>query len=506
MSRSIIGGIVAIVIAALTATAYLVTTSRLTGDIRKDTEDRVARARNLLARTTQLEGLSLRRKAEVLANDPGLLNALDAGSSDDRTRDSNLAFSRFRAEQSDAAVDQRVVLPDILALVDKKGDIVAMDGVSNPVASQWKKDGQEKGEILFPGLALALQKKLIISEIWHYPGKGLMRVGVATIIDPDAPIAEGSEGAPIKGAVVAAYALTSDDARKQEGLLGADVAYVDGGTVFATSFRRDGKNEEDTDMQAQLRAELSKAGLDKPDGIKKISLGGRDYLAAALHLARFPSEPLPDTYPPATAGALVLMAPSEQAERVGIVKTFVLILGLGALAMALFGMYVSNHRILNQVDQIELGVADVINGNLDRTFRPVGDELEGLANGLNVMLARLLGRPEPGEEEFDEDGNPIVPGRVEFEEAEEGARPAADPDLAALAEEPEPDYYKRVFTEYVEGRRQTGHPDEVSFENFIAKLRVNEGKLKAQYNCKAVRFRVVVKDGKVSLKPVPIFG
>jgi hypothetical protein len=46
----------------------------------------------------------------------------------------------------------------------------------------------------------------------------------------------------------------------------------------------------------------------------------------------------------------------------------------------------------------------------------------------------------------------------------------------------------------------------VSFENFIAKLKVNEGKLKAQYQCRAVRFRVVTKDGKVSLKPVPIFA
>ena len=176
------------------------------------------------------------------------------------------------------------------------------------------------------------------------------------------------------------------------------------------------------------------------------------------------------------------------------------------LAEELRELGMSAAELARQLDVPTNRVTEIINGNLDRTFRPVGDELEGLANGLNVMLARLLGRPEPGEEEFDEDGNPIVPGRVEFEEAEEDSRPAADPDLAALAQEPEPDYYKRVFTEYVEGRRQTGHPDEVSFENFIAKLRVNEGKLKAQYNCKAVRFRVVVKDGKVSLKPVPIFG
>src|SRR2546430_7130751 len=85
----------------------------------------------------------------------------------------------------------------------------------------------------------------------------------------------------------------------------------------------------------------------------------------------------------------------------------------------------------------------IINGNLDRTFRPVGPELDGLANGLNVMLARLLGRPEPGEEELDEEGNPIIPGRVEFEEGEE--KPQTDPELAKLAQESEPDYYKRVF-------------------------------------------------------------
>ena len=109
---------------------------------------------------------------------------------------------------------------------------------------------------------------------------------------------------------------------------------------------------------------------------------------------------------------------------------------------------------------------------------------------------------EPGEEEFDDDGNPIVQGRVEFEEGED--KPAADPDLAALARESEPDYYKRVFTEYVAARKASGSPDDVSFESFIAKLKVNEGKLKAQYQCRAVRFRVVTKDGKVSLKPVPI--
>jgi hypothetical protein len=39
---------------------------------------------------------------------------------------------------------------------------------------------------------------------------------------------------------------------------------------------------------------------------------------------------------------------------------------------------------------------------LDLVFRPVGAGSRRSANALNVMLARLLGRPEPGEEEHDE--------------------------------------------------------------------------------------------------------
>jgi hypothetical protein len=223
-------------------------------------------------------------------------------------------------------------------------------------------------------------------------------------------------------------------------------------------------------------------------------------------MQRTSTKQLPADYPPVTSGAVVLAPIADPANTAGTVKLFIALLGGGALAIALLGLYLSQRRLLAQVDQIELGVTDIINGNLDRTFRPVGLELDGLANGLNVMLARLLGRPEPGEEEFDDEGNQIVPGRVEFDEGDGSSAPAPDPDLAALAQESEPDYYKRVYTEYLAARKANGNPDDVSFENFIAKLKVNEGKLKAQYQCRAVRFRVVLKDDKVTLKPVPIFA
>jgi hypothetical protein len=377
-----------------------------------------------------------------------------------------------------------------------------MNEVPTVVAKQWKTD---KGESIIPALNVVLGKKVIVSDIWNYGEKGMMKVGVAPVVDPDAPTSgKDPDGVVIIGAIVVAYAQTAREAQQDRNLLGTEIAYYDNKNVIATSFTRGGGTEEDTAKARQL-TELLKSGAVTESGAKqRTTVDGVDYLAAAVKMPRSSTRKLPADYPPVTAGAVVLAPIADPGNTAGTVKLFIVLLGGGAFAMALLGLYLSHRRLLAQVDSIELGVTDIINGNVDRTFRPVGLELDGLANGLNVMLARLLGRPEPGEEEFDEDGNQIIQGRVEFDEGD-GAQ-APDPDLAALAQESEPDYYKRVYTEYLAARKASGHPDEVSFENFIAKLKVNEGKLKAQYQCRAVRFRVVMKDGKVTLKPVPIFA
>lgn len=495
MSRTIIWGIVAAVIAALTATAYFVTGSSLDDAARKQTRDQVVRAQNLLAQTARLEALGLQKDAERLSIDPGLLRAATSDAPGERASQSSLAFQRFNAMSTES------VKPDILALVNASGDLIAMSGVSGVVEKEWK---DPKGELVWPAIDLVLSRKIVISEIWDYPGKGLMRVGIAPVIDVNTPApANDEDGVLIVGAVVIAYSLTSAQAVELEHNLGTEVAYFSGGRVDATSL-----GDASPDAQRILgpmlgpKTEKNPGGRDLADptkaGVQHVTIGGADYLVATARIARSASKPLPPTYPPATAGALLLMTPDPGVA--GNVRMFILLVGLGAIVIALLGLYLANRRLLAQVDSIEVGVADIINGNVDRTFRPVGEELDGLANGLNVMLARLLGRPEPGEEELDDDGNPIVQGRVEFDEADTGA----DPELARLAQEPEPDYYKRIYTEYKDARQRIGQPDEVSFENFIAKLKVNEGKLKAQYQSRAVRFRVVTKDGKVTLKPVPI--
>jgi hypothetical protein len=494
MSRTVISAIVAVVIAVLTAIAFFVTSASFDERSRSDAKAALERSHPLIKQINLLEAIDVQNKAERLAASPEFVKAISTSDAMERASQARLGFQKFTSDEK-----QGEVKPDIIALVDATGNVLAMNDAPTVVAKQWKND---KGELILPAIHLVLGKKVIVSDIWHRDDKTLMRIGVAPVTDPDAPVnPSDGEGVKIIGAVVVAYAQTANETRKDKALLGTDLAYFDGATIITTSFTRAGGQEEDTGKANALASQL--AGL-KEDAPVKIAVGGTDYLAASVKLPRKATKNLPDDYPPVTAGVIVLSPISASDAAAGKVKLFILILGVGAIALSMLGLYLARRRLIAQIDQVELGVTEIINGNLDRTFRPVGPELDGLSNGLNVMLARLLGRPEPGEEEYDDDGNPITPGRVEFEDGESQA--AVAPDIAALAQEDEPDYYKRVYTEYVSARRATGTPDDVSFESFIAKLRVNEGKLKARYQCKQVRFRVVTKDGKVSLKPVPIFA
>ncbi|HEX3480556.1 MAG TPA: MXAN_5187 C-terminal domain-containing protein [Kofleriaceae bacterium] len=502
MSRTVIAAVVVAVIAALTGIALFVASTSFDERLRKDAEARLVRAYQVVQQLNQLEGIDVSNKAERLAAEKEFVAAIKADSAGARQIQAQVGFQKFTADEKQGAVK-----PDIIALVDASGNLLAMNEVRTVTAKQWKTD---KGESIIPALNVVLGKKLIISDLWNHGGD-MMKIGVAPVIDPDAPVsAQDPDGQVIIGAVVVAYAQTAREAQQDRNLLGTEIAYYDNRNVMATSFTT-GAGAEDTAKARALAGLLQSGGLaeggTKQAGrevAQKITIADVDYLAAAVKMPRSSTRRLPADYPPITAGAVVLAPLADPNNLASTLKLFILLLGGGALAIALVGLYLSNRRLLAQVDQIELGVTDIINGNVDRTFRPVGQELDGLANGLNVMLARLLGRPEPGEEEFDDEGNQILQGRVEFEDGD-GA-PATDPDLAALAQESEPDYYKRVYTEYLAARRATGNPDEVSFENFIAKLKVNEGKLRAQYQCRAVRFRVVVNDGKVTLKPVPIFA
>lgn len=486
MSRTLIGVVVAILIAVLTAVIYINVTSSLPGVAKREAREQIVRAPDQAVRNASLEALDLSKKVETFAaQDAGLRQVLLSVDAAIRGQQGDLAFARYREQSSR---NQRIVVPpSLLVVIDQAGDVVAREGVQNPVAGEFK----QGGKLVFPGIELAIKQRAVLSEVWNYQG-GLYRVGIASVVD--VPDATGQS--KLLGAVIVGQSLDSEAAAKQGASLGTGAAYAEKDQVFATSFGR-GKSG-DAPIRAALGKQLGKLSTTP----QRISVAGSSYLAVAVPMPRLVSIDLPQGYPPVTASTLVLVPESRDIPEHGRVGMLVLLLGGLALVLALAGMHFASKRIMDQVDQIEIGVTEIINGNTDRTFRPVGAELDGLANGMNVMLARLLGRPDPSDDDFDEDDGNAAPSPVEFGEASKAH--AARSDDEELAAEPEADYYKRVHAEYRAAREAAGNPDPVSLESFTAKLRVNEGKLKAQHQCRMVRFKVATVDGKVILKPVPI--
>ncbi len=366
MSRPVLGAVVAGIIAVLTATAYFVTSGILRGGIERDVKLRVAKAQELLIQNSSLEMLGLLKRTEALARDPGLIKALVGGSGPNPVQ-AEQVFQKFRASLS-AGEDQ----PDIMALTDEKGKLVALVSgdrpVFRPIADTYIRDEKIK----YPGLQAALGERRITSEVWDYENLGPMKAGVAPVYDPEID--------NVVGAIILAYAMSATEAKAQQKLLGTDVAYFYGERVSATSFGPTGgaKQKGGAKQTALGKAlfqgrGLAKAALTSENGLSDVAvveLDGDQYWATAGRMPRFATQPFPKDYPEIVAGAMVMMSLGEAMEPLGAVKLAILLVGLASLVVALLGIFITARHILHPVEEIELGINDIINGNRPRPRGP----------------------------------------------------------------------------------------------------------------------------------------
>jgi len=234
-----------------------------------------------------------------------------------------------------------------------------------------------------------------------------------------------------------------------------------------------------------------------------LTLDGREYAAVAA--------PLQGNAFDKTSGVVVLSSISDQLDSVSGAGAKVIGFGLLAILVAVAASVMTAVRFIKPLDKIELGVAEIINGNIDYTFKPVGPDFEGLSNGLNVMLARLLGRDEPSEDDVEEEADESQRWRsdqvlVEEISPDTSGQPSSDPVVQSLAQENEANYYTRIFNEYVAALKSQSKPTAgITVQAFTAKLRLIEGGLKQKWKARMVRFRVITQGDQVTLRPVPIF-
>jgi methyl-accepting chemotaxis protein len=301
--------------------------------------------------------------------------------------------------------------------------------------------------------------------------------------------------------------MSATTAQSSGELLDTDIGFFHAGKVYASSFVSSlDKSREDV-AKSQALSNLLFSGdrvaekvLQKgtPGEVSTWEIEGHEFAAVVA--------PMPGNFADKTSGFVVLASLSEGMASVRSAGMMVIWLGLAAILVAITAAVLTARRFIRPLDQIELGVAEVINGNIDYTFKPVGEDFEGLSNSLNVMLARLLGREEPSEdavEEEEDGGKKAWKAEMMVIEADGGDAPAAT--VAALAQESEASYYPRLYAEYLAALGKLGQPtDGISVLAFMARLSLAEAGLCEKWECEVVRFLLASAGDRVTFRPVKI--
>jgi hypothetical protein len=489
MHRMKIGLIAAIVLLALTAGLYVVVTRELKEAVVQDLDTAVSRAQRIHGDVAQLEAMEFGNEVAGLSHKPAVVGVFDKADENGRRQAAFEQCEQINAQLRTGGKPKA----DIVAVLDSSGKVLARDLNVNAMFGE---DLRSK----FPAVGTALSGKAT-KDIWTLQNR-MNRVAVAPITQPDGTI---------RGVLLVGYVLTARDAQVKHDLLGTEVAYFHNGKVHTSSFISEGTGEnakEDGNKTQALNASLFGSGeawgnkalaKNAPTELFQVSVDGRDYAAVVA--------PLQGNAHDKTSGFVVMKSISEALEPVQGVGLKIIGFGILAILVALGASVMTAVRFIKPLDKIELGVAEIINGNIDYQFKPVGPDFEGLSNGLNVMLARLLGREEPNEDEMEEEADESSRWRSDQMLVEDNTPGGGnDAEASALGGESEPIYYARIFNEYVAALKSQNKPTKgITVQAFTAKLRLIEGGLKQKWKCRMVRFKVNVQGEQATLKPIPIF-
>lgn len=491
----------------LTALVHHISTSALKQASADSATGQVSRAAELFLKQDRLSGLEFAYEVAGWARDESLPRALAIEDVTARRAAANQAANKLNEGEIQKAHDRRAAL---VALVDASGKVVARDLSIN---SLYGEDLKSR----YPAVVQALSG-VANKDVWAFNGR-MYRVAVAPVRGADAKVV---------GALVVGFEESGNDARVLRDNFGTEVVIFLNGKIYASSFASQAQESVEEAELAQVLfsgAKLAGPAVQerKRTEIFRVTLRGEVFLGMAAPLLGNTSKP--------EAGFVVLASLNQGQQVAGRIGMWILGLGILGTLITVGSGVLTAQRFLVPLDKIEEGVTEIINGNHQYVFEKHGSpDFEGLENSLNVMVARLLGRPEQAEggdamNAMDLSGrNRVVSGPLPQASAPSGpigsvaspptspsdlARAASGPKVSTenqdLSREPQDKYERRLYDEYVTAREQTGEgARDVTFASFTEKLRENEVQLCQKYGTRMVRFKVVIKQGQVTLKPVPI--
>lgn len=504
-----------IVVMVMTA-VYMLLPQSLEDDVRSQARARLGMAAISMERYERLNDFGVKAKATRIAAFRGLQSSLTAEYGDPYeyqrhlgVHDKGLLRWKFAFENlaKDAAQGTRAVdaplherppyTPEMVFVTDEKGVGVAALGTNkydwykDDVASRHPdvlsvKDGVPREGVWF----FRWSQKEGESANWYHVGM--------------APVMQGPE--KLLGVVVVGSLIADGSAQTaSETIGGADVAYFHDGKIFASTLEND-----EALSRAVFNSKDSKLTGGATPAPFTVQHDGNEYLVAVRYFnsARGAEKP---------TGFVVLTNMTAELGTVQKIKTSIFVVGPIILIVLLGAVLIVIRSFVKAFEDIDQGIQEVIAGNKDYVFEVSGNHAfqEEMAQSLNLMSAFLQGKRMPDEED-DEVSSSGWGNQFEVEAVSQTGmmRATTGPQVTGVpmkggspaTSEPLEAYQRRIFDEYVAARSNLGlGVDDLTFDKFAAKLMDNTEALKRKHEAKDVRFSVVVRDGKVVLKPQPIF-
>jgi hypothetical protein len=217
---------------------------------------------------------TLHGAVQKLAAIPELAEAIKASSAERQSK-ASVAFMKFRAASTEA--------PDVLALVDVDGNVLAVHETPSPVPAMFR---GETTKTVFPALDLVLSSKTSIADtvVWNAP----YWIGAATVVEGEQPL----------GAVVVLHAMRATKSKHDATKLGAELGYAAGNKVFVTTLG-----------EHALTGSLSQWLADKPASSAAFATGSAvgdpRYVVRVVEIPRASATPVPAGYPVSPVSLLV---------------------------------------------------------------------------------------------------------------------------------------------------------------------------------------------------------
>jgi hypothetical protein len=488
--KIIAGNVVAVLIVGVAV--YFFVRSQLMTGLASGFEESVQHDSVLFARSWELAGRQFLDRVAEQASTQRVIDSfagLDAGS---RRARAHQTCNEIATWFGDPARGRRGN-PDVVVIVDATGETVSRNLDQNRS---------------FPARRLESVRQTLRDgvdrvDVWYFEEEGkVMEIGVGRIETPERVVL---------GALVVGYVISDGFAEEEANLLDREVAFVTESGIYATSLDG-GTKDALKEYLFGPQAAAKEAALDEQGGMTvwHASLDGGDWVGTVAPLPRSASYRI----------AYVVMGSETAATEMAGVANWLLAGTLFCVLCVLIYGFIIGTSFLRPLEQIEEGVLAVINGRTDMRIDVQSGEFGGLAYRINQLINVFT-----GVEEADDEGRvsqpPGPPSQAAWNDAafnpESGASqatpapaqpgdPVDDPGVAAaLASEPEAQYYSRLYKEYVAAKAAVGeNVSNVPEDRFTQRLQKNADALAQKHGCRMVRFRVETRDNQVTLQPVLI--